>query len=159
MARTLLYPTLVLATLCWVGPLSIAAHAQVDVNLGVDLGETVDDATGTVDDAAEGVVGDDRGGAVDDAVGGLVDSITPGNTDATATLDQQGAIEAVASNRALPLEQIMIRARLHTQGEIVDAQLISLNGFLLYELKVVEANGDVDELYFYALSGELVQTN
>lgn len=146
MARThsSLLPLLVLAALSWAGPLGAAAQAQV----GVDVGGAVDDATGAVDGAA---------GAVGDTVGGAVESITPG--DGAATLDQNGAIEAVESRRALPLEQIMTKARLHTQGEIVDAQLVSVKGFLLYELKVVEANGDVDELYFYALSGERVQTN
>lgn len=143
--RTALLPLLVLAALSWAGPLGAAAQAQV----GVDVGGAVDDATGAVDGAA---------GAAGDTVGGAVESITLGEGAAT-TLDQEGAIEAVESRRALPLEQIMTKARLHTQGEIVDAQLVSVKGFLLYELKVVEANGDVDELYFYALSGERVQTN
>lgn len=143
MARSSLFPLLILAVLSWTGPLTFAARAQVGVDVDVDLGGPVDDATG----------------AVDDAVGGAVEALAPHTTGAGAPLDQSGAIEAVRSHRALPLEQIMTRARLHTSGEIVDAQLISLDGFLLYELKVLEANGDVDELYFYALSGELVQTN
>ena len=143
MARTSLAPILTLAALCWVGPLSMVARAQVDVDVDVDLGGTVDDATGAVGEAVEGVV----------------EGLAPGSAGAAATLDQSGAIEAVRSHRALPLEKIMTLARFHTTGEIVDAQLIAVNGFLLYALKVVEANGDVDELYFYALSGELVQTN
>ncbi|MHB1102228.1 MAG: PepSY domain-containing protein [Devosia sp.] len=143
MARNLFFPLIVVAALWWAGPLSAVARAQVDVDVDVDLGGTVDDATG----------------AVGDTVQGAVEGIAPGAAGAAATLDQNGAIEAIKSHRALPLEQIMTKVRFHTTGEIVDAQLIQLDGFLLYELKVVEANGDVDELYFYALSGGLVQTN
>lgn len=142
MARIPLAPLLLLTALYWAGPLSAPARAQLDISVDLDLGGA-GDATGPLGRAVEGVVG----------------SLTPGGSGEAARLDQGGAIEAVRSNRALPLEAIMTRARFHTQGEIVDAQLISLKGFLLYELKVVEANGDVDELYFYALSGELVQTN
>jgi uncharacterized membrane protein YkoI len=141
MARTSLFSLLVLASLSWLGPLAAAAHAQVSV--GVDVGGAVEGATG----------------AAGDTVDGVVESATPEGSDVPATLDQSGAIEAVESRRALPLEQIITKARLHTQGEIIDAQLVSVEGFLLYELKVVEANGDVDELYFYALSGERVRTN
>lgn len=145
MAHNLFFPLIVLAALCWAGPLGAIARAQVaiDVDVDVDLGGAVDDATG----------------AVGDAVQGAGKGIAPGAAGAAATLDQSGAIEAIKSHRALPLEQIMTKARFHTRGEIVDAQLIQFDGFLLYELKVVEANGDVGELYFYALSGELVQTN
>jgi hypothetical protein len=32
-----------------------------------------------------------------------------------------------------------------------------VRGFLLYELKVLEATGDVVDLYFYARSGEVVR--
>lgn len=123
--------------------MSVQAQVSVDVGVGADVGGTVDGVTG----------------GAGDAVGGAVDSLAPDSTSTPANLGQSGAIEAVKSNRALPLEQIMTKARLHTQGEIVDAQLVSVRGFLLYELKVVEANGDVDELYFYASSGEPVQTN
>lgn len=147
MARISLAPLLLLTALCWAGPLSAAANAQVDISVDVD---SVDVDLGGAAAAAGSV-----GNIIEDAVG----SLTPSGSGEAARLDQSGAIEAVKSHRALPLEQIMTKARFHTQGEIVDAQLISLNGFLLYELKVVEANGDVDELYFYALSGELVQTN
>lgn len=142
MTRISLPPLLFLTVLYWAGPLSAAAKAQFDISVDIDLGGA--------GDAAE---------SVGNIAGPALGSLTPGGSDEPARLDQSGAIEAVKSRRALPLEQIMTGARFHTQGEIVDAQLISLKGFLLYELKVVEPNGDVDELYFYALSGELVQTN
>jgi hypothetical protein len=149
MVRTPSLPLLVLAAICWTAPLCASAVAQVGID--VDVGGAVEGVTGAV------------GGTVESAIGSSVESTVegagPDAGGAISTLDQSGAIEAVESHRALPLEQIMTKARFHTKGEIVDAQLIQLKGFLLYELKVVEANGDVDELYFYARSGELVQTN
>jgi hypothetical protein len=156
---TLSWIMLALATVCWLGLLGAPAQAQVSVDLGpvggadvgVDVGLDVGGAVEGAPDSGPGPVGD--------AVGGALEGLTPGDSTTATRLDQSLAIEAVQSHRALPLEQIMTKARLHTQGEIVDAQLISVRGFLLYELKVVEANGDVGELYFYALSGELVQTN
>jgi uncharacterized membrane protein YkoI len=62
----------------------------------------------------------------------------------------------VKSNRALPLEDILTRARLVANGEIIDAQLIQVRRILLYEIKVLGRSGDVSELYFYARSGALV---
>ena len=151
MTRTRILLLLTLTALSCAAALPTSAQAQ----LSVDLGGAVSVGTGGVGGSVGETIGDTVGGAVE----GLVPGGNPSATEVPATLDQDVAIKAVESRRALPLEKIMTIARLHTQGEIVDAQLISVRGFLLYELKVVEANGDVDELYFYALSGERVQTN
>jgi uncharacterized membrane protein YkoI len=149
MIRTLSLPSFVAAILLWIGPLCVAAQAQVnvDVDVGADIGGAVESGTGAVESGT---------GAVEGALESVLSEPGTGQGGATA-LSQDSAIAAVKSKRALPLEQIMTTARLHTRGEIVDARLIAVGGFLLYELKVVEANGDVDELYFYALSGALVQ--
>ncbi len=71
-------------------------------------------------------------------------------------LGQEGALEAVKANRALPLEDILIRARLVAEGEIIDAQLIQVRSILVYEIKVLGRTGEVSMLYFYARSGALV---
>lgn len=142
MIRMFSPPSVAAAILLWMGPMCFAAQAQVSVGVDVSI-----DAGGTVEGGT---------GAVGGALGGLLSEPGTGQGGATA-LSQDSAIAAVKSNRALPLEQIMTTARLHTQGEIIDARLIAVGGFLLYELKIVEANGDVEELYFYALSGALVQ--
>lgn len=71
-------------------------------------------------------------------------------------LGQEGALKAVQSNRALPLADILTRARLVAEGEIIDAQLIEVRRILVYEIKVLGRSGDVRELYFYARSGALV---
>lgn len=68
-------------------------------------------------------------------------------------LGQQAASAAVKSGRALPLEDILLRARLLTDGDIIDAQLVAVQDVLLYEIKVLGKAGDVSELYFYARSG------
>ena len=60
---------------------------------------------------------------------------------------------------ALPLEDIMLRAQLLTDGEIIDAQLVSLQEVLLYEIKVLGKSGDVSELYFFARTGEFLDLN
>jgi uncharacterized membrane protein YkoI len=83
---------------------------------------------------------------------------TGGGDSSTVTLSPQDmALEAVRSDRALPLEQIVARAQQLSDGQVIDARLITVRGFLLYELKVLEATGDVVDLYFYARSGEVVR--
>lgn len=120
-------------------------------------------------DLSVGVGGGDVGGgagSVDISVGGPT-SETPTATPeamkrseaAARELDQNVALEAVQSGRALPLAEIMALARRETAGDIVDARLISAAGFLLYELTVVGPSGDVSELYFYARSGDRVRAN
>jgi hypothetical protein len=72
-------------------------------------------------------------------------------------INQQLALEAVRKHRALPLEDIMLRAKLLTDGEIIDARLISVDNILLYELKVLGKAGEVSQLFFYARSGAPVE--
>jgi uncharacterized membrane protein YkoI len=143
-----------------------AAHAQLDLGgLVGGVGSAVGDTVEGLGDTVEGTV-DGLGNTVEGVVEGTVDAVTPGSSaapgspeQAIVTLDQDAALELVRSQRALPLEDIMARARLLVEGEIVDAHLIQVRGFLLYEIKVVDTDGDVSDIYFYARSGERVQTN
>lgn len=142
---------------------SSAAAPALDLGLsvgGVDVGSSVGGDSGVSVDV--GVGGDDGGND-----GGLgidldVDLDGDGVTDTSSSgaavqqLGQEGALQAVKSNRALPLEDILTRARLVADGEIIDAQLIQVRRILLYEIKVLGKSGDVRELYFYARSGVLV---
>jgi hypothetical protein len=91
--------------------------------------------------------------------GGASASVSPGGGTGPAGTPspQDSALEAVRADRALPLDQIIARAAALTDGQVIDAQLITLRGFLLYELKVLEPTGDVIDLYFYARSGEAVR--
>ncbi|WP_188908624.1 PepSY domain-containing protein [Aureimonas endophytica] len=68
----------------------------------------------------------------------------------------EGALEAVQANEALPLDQIVTAARHLTEGEIIDARLELVDKMLEYELKVLEANGDVRRYSFDARTGQLM---
>ena len=95
---------------------------------------------------------------MDDGFGGCTSTAGPagqplGTAAAGSMLSQEAALQAVRRGRALPLDEIMLRAALITDGEIIDAQLIDVQDVLLYELKVLEKAGKVSDLYFYARSG------
>lgn len=71
---------------------------------------------------------------------------------AGALTDQDQALGAVENNRAVPLETITARVEAAGQGHVIDAKLVTVRGYLLYELKVLE--GDRLEVqYYYARSG------
>ena len=124
--------------------LDLGGVGSVDVGVGGDSGLDVD-----VDLGGEGGLGVD----LDLGSGGLgLDTVGP-------PLGQNAALQAVRSGRALPLEDIMRRAHRLTDGEIIDAQLVSLQDVLLYELKVLGKSGDVSELYFFAQTGEFLDLN
>jgi hypothetical protein len=128
----------------------------VGVNVGGDDGLDLDVGVGGDNglDLDLGVGGDDGLGLDVDLDGSSLDLVPDG-----LALTQAAASEAVKNNRALPLDEILLRARLLTDGDIIDAQLIAVQDVLLYELKVLGKAGDVSELYFYARSGLPVETN
>lgn len=143
--------------------LDLGGLGSVDVDVGGDSGLGLDANVGGDDglDVELGVGGGDgldldAGlGVGDEDLSGL--DLETGN-DGLA-LGQQAASAAVRNGRALPLEDILLRAQLLTDGDIIDAQLIAVQDVLLYELKVLGKAGDVSELYFYARSGQPVETN
>lgn len=134
--------------------LDLGGLGSVDVGVGGDSGLDVDVDLGG-DDSGLGVdlnLGGSGGGA-----GGLglgLDLETAGKP-----LGQKAALQAVRSGRALPMEDIMLRAQLLTDGEIIDAQLVSLQDVLLYEIKALGKSGEVSELYFLAQTGEYLDLN
>jgi uncharacterized membrane protein YkoI len=162
---SLIAPVL-LATVLGLSP--EAAHAQLNLDLGgvaegvgSAVGGTVENLGNTVGDTVDGL-GNTVDGVIEETLGTSApgSSTTPGSPSLQiVTLDQNAALELVRLQRALPLEQIMALARSQIEGEIIDAHLIQVRGFLLYELKVVDTDGDVSDIYFYARSGERVQTN
>ena len=139
----LLLPTGVMAQGLGLG-LNLGGLGGVDVGVGGDDGVDVD-----IDLGGKGGLGLDLnlGGAdgASDIVG--------------APLGQDDALQAVRSGRALPLEDIMQRAQSRTDGEIIDAQLVSLQDVLLYEIKVLGKSGDVTDLYFFTQTGEYLDLN
>lgn len=129
--------------------LDLGGLGSVDVGVGGDSGLDLD-----VD------LGDDSGLGVDLDLGGSggtglgLDLDTAGQP-----LGQKAALQAVRSGKALPMEEIMLRAQLLTDGEIIDAQLVSLQDVLLYEIKALGKSGEVSELYFLAQTGEYLDLN
>lgn len=141
--------------------LDLGGLGSVDVEVGGDSGLDVDVNVGGDDglDVDLGVGGDD-GLGVDADLGGTDGGVSGLDLapDGLA-LGQQAASAAVKNGRALPLEDILLRAKLLIDGDVIDAQLIAVQDVLLYELKVLGRAGDVSELYFYARSGLPVETN
>jgi len=150
--------------LALVAPVPAAAQGLgLDLELGGDEGASVnlniggESALGL--DVNVGGDGDGDGGLGLDLnlggrSGGRLDfDLDAGGGGDTLALGQKQASEAVRRGRALPLEDILLRARLLTDGDIIDAQLIAVQDVLLYEVKVLGKAGDVSELYFYARSG------
>jgi hypothetical protein len=136
---------------------NLGGLGSVDVGAGGDSGLDVDIDVGGSGDSGVGV-DMDLGGSGSGGSGGSGGLDLAPSGDGLA-LGQAQASEAVRSHKALPLEDILLRAQLLTDGDIIDAQLIAVQDVLLYELKVLGKAGDVSELYFYARSGLPVQTN
>ena len=117
---------------------------------GVSVGVSVDSSSGS----------DDSSGLVGNVTKDVVDSLgTVTAGDDEIVISQDAALQAVRDKSVLPLEEIIARARQHQDGDILDARLIALKGFLLYELKFLADNGDITALYFYAQSGNIVRIN
>lgn len=146
--------------------LLVPSTAMAQVGLGLDLG-----GLGGVDldvggdsgvDLDVDLGGEDSGLGLDLELGGSGGNgsgLGLGLETAGKPLGQKAALQAVRSGRALPLEDIMVRAQLLTDGEIIDAQLVSLQDVLLYELKALGKSGEVSELYFLAQTGEFLDLN
>ena len=92
--------------------------------------------------------------ATDPSTTGSIDT-SPGHapTVEPLPLDQDAALTAVEKHRAMPLEDLMGRVTTEVPGTLVDAQLIEVGSFLLYELRVLQPNGHVSRVYYYASSG------
>jgi hypothetical protein len=161
-------PLLALGALLLLASATGAKALDLGVKVGgVDVGVSVGGSSGVgVDvgvgdsDVSVGVGGGGSAGGLgvdlDVDLDGDGDPETSSGGQSIQPLGQEGALKAVQSNRALPLEDILTRARLVAEGEIIDAQLIQVRRILVYEIKVLGKAGDVRELYFYARSGALV---
>lgn len=69
---------------------------------------------------------------------------------------QEAALQAVQSGAAVPLETIVRRLAVQADGQLIDASLIRVEGFLLYQVKVMSPAGRVTTQYFYARTGQPV---
>ncbi len=60
------------------------------------------------------------------------------------------------AGRAVPLTTIVDELNTRAAGEMIDAQLMTANGFLLYAVKVLSDSGRVSTEYYYARTGRRV---
>lgn len=67
--------------------------------------------------------------------------------------DQDAALDAVKSGKAVPLENIVTNVQQKVGGEVLDAHQFTERGFLLYEITVLQSDGKVKRVYYYAKSG------
>jgi hypothetical protein len=70
--------------------------------------------------------------------------------------DEDIALEAVRSREAVPLDEVLGTLRELTRDRIIDTQLISRRGMLVYEVKVISADGFVRVFRFDAGTGRQV---
>lgn len=69
---------------------------------------------------------------------------------------EEDALRAVQSGEAVPLAHIAESLRESDAGEVIDAKLVQSGQFLLYQLKVLSADGRVTNQLYYARSGQPV---
>lgn len=76
---------------------------------------------------------------------------------ASAELSESDVLAAVESGSAVALSTILPDVRSRTGGEVVNAQLQQVRGFLLYAVTVLTPGGKVITQYYYARSGQHVE--
>ena len=74
-------------------------------------------------------------------------------------LDQQQALDAVESGKAMPLAEIVAAFTGAGLGEVIDADLVTISGILLYQLRIIDTEGVVRTIYYDAKSGRAVEAN
>jgi len=134
-----LYALLALILACaW--PAAAAAQDLPGVDVDVDIDEPEVELP-DLDEPAE---------AIEEAAGEAVEGVEAAGEEA---LSQAAAIRAVRENRALPLDRVLALAGGAIQGQVIDVRLITWQGRLVYEVKVLTAGGMVTSLYFEASTG------
>lgn len=68
-------------------------------------------------------------------------------------LSENDALAAVAAGRAVELSAILPDVRSRTGGEVINAQLQQVGGFLIYAVKVLTPTGQVLTEHYYARTG------
>jgi uncharacterized membrane protein YkoI len=78
-------------------------------------------------------------------------------TQAGDELDTSTVREWVSQGRILSVEQIAKQNEDRIAAKILDVEVEEKHGQILYEFQVINAQGDVRELYFDAQSGSFVK--
>ncbi len=72
--------------------------------------------------------------------------------------DHREARDLVASGSILPLERILDAVHEFQPGKVLEVELEKDDGLYLYEIEVLDTNGEVWEMKVDAVSGKLLET-
>ena len=71
--------------------------------------------------------------------------------------DHDRALKAVRKGEVLPLEQVLTIVRAKYKGAVVHTKLEREHGVWVYELKILDRNGRMREIYINAKTGKLLK--
>lgn len=72
--------------------------------------------------------------------------------------DHERAHRAVLSGRVLPLRVLLQQVEKDFQGEMIEAELDSHDGQFIYEIKLINRDGQVIKAIYDATNGQLLST-
>ena len=88
----------------------------------------------------------------------LVFALAVGGAASAGADDHDRARRAVEEGRILPLKEILARAQGAYPGQVIEAELEDEGGTVVYEIKMLTADGRVMKLSYNAATGELLKT-
>jgi uncharacterized membrane protein YkoI len=88
----------------------------------------------------------------------LVAALAVGAAAPASASDHDRARRAVEEGRILPLKEILARAQGAYPGQVIEAELEDEGGMVVYEIKMLTADGRVMKLSYNAATGELLKT-
>jgi hypothetical protein len=71
--------------------------------------------------------------------------------------DEDAALEAVLAQDAVPLQSVLDKLRQITQDRLIDAELLLRGDILVYQVKVMSADGFVRVFRYDAASGQQIR--
>ena len=77
-----------------------------------------------------------------------------GSEQARADIGTEAEIKDL--NGLMPLEKIIDEAKARRAGQVIEAEVRTIDGTDVYEIEILDEEGKVWELYFNAKTGELI---
>ena len=83
---------------------------------------------------------------------------TSANMDADGTVrySQDYARDVVNAGRAVSLASLMPELQARSEGSVIDAELLNVQGILVYSVRMLRTDGRVTQEYYYAQSGRFI---
>ena len=88
----------------------------------------------------------------------LIAALAVGAAAPASASDHDRARRAVEEGRILPLKDILARAQGAYPGQVIEAELEDEDGMVVYEIKLLTADGRLMKLSYNAATGELLKT-